>query len=194
MKPPLTLLVSASLALFVPGASGDEPVDRPTTLTFFLGGVECSACIYSVNDSIREVESVEEIVEGQDSDYYSRVTFDSSKASAHRIAQAVREAFPLHGAPYQAWLRIRIPDYGKQDNAAKVEALMKRWEKEVEPRVTNRTRGEIDLFFLPLPDADGATPGKEESRRGWRHDGFLRAISSPAPDGLGLELEWVTVE
>ncbi len=187
-----------SLALFLIEGGGAEPKEKPApstpaTLTFFLTGVECPACVYAVNDSIRQVDGVEEIIEGQDSDFFSKVTFDPSRASAHRIAQAVREAFPLHGEPYQAWLRLRIPDYARGDNTAKVDALLKRWKDRIRAEITDRNEGEITLHFLLLPESeDQASSAPEKALDGWRHDQFFEALTRPAPDGLGLRLEWVT--
>lgn len=193
-----TSLLGAALgmaALFSPAARGGDrpasvdPQGRPAeqTLTFYMAGVECPACVYSVNDSIRRLEGVIEVAEGQANEHFSNVTYDPARVTAQQVAQAVREAFPLHGAPYIASLKLRVPEYAKEGRAAQVSAVLARWKDTVKAEVTDPAKGEIVLRFEPLPEATAAGPG----RRGWAPEPLLEALSAPAPKGLGLEVTWV---
>ncbi|MCB1091618.1 MAG: heavy-metal-associated domain-containing protein, partial [Verrucomicrobiae bacterium] len=107
------------------------------TLTFYISGVECPACVYSVNDAIRRLEGVVEVSEGQANEHFSNVTFEPGKVTAQQVAQAVREAFPLHGAPYLATLKIRLPEYSKGENAARVGKLFVKWKDRVTVEIVN---------------------------------------------------------
>lgn len=170
-------------------SAGEKTENREalTKLTFYVAGVECPACVYAVNDSVRRVEGVSDVAEGQAGESYANVTFDSRQASAHQIAQAVSDAFPLHGVPYAASLKIRIPDYAKDNNAERIKAVFSRWKGEIQAEVKSPAQGLVIARFLPLP----ATTGTGMSR-GWNHEQLIEALRAPAPEGLGLEVIFVT--
>ena len=183
--------VFGSGVLFLSSALGDDGSPSRAseqTLTFYVAGVECPACVYSVNDSIRRLEGVIEVAEGQANEHFSNVTFDPARVSAQQVAQAVREAFPLHGAPYIASLKLRVSNYSEGDVAAKVAAVLVRWKESIQAEVTDAAKGEIVLRFEPLAEADSDRPG----RRGWTPDSLIEALSAPSPKGLGLSVTWVT--
>lgn len=178
------------LAMLAPvGRGGETGKGKPAeeTLTFYVAGVECPACVYSVNDSIRRLEGVIEVAEGQASEHFSNVTYDPARVTAQQVAQAVREAFPLHGAPYIASLKLRVTDYAKEGVSDKVSAVLGRWKDTVKAEITDPAKGEIILRFEPLPESTESKSG----RRGWAPDPLLEALSAKAPKGLGLEVVWV---
>jgi hypothetical protein len=81
-------------------------------------------------------------------DSFANVTFDPQLVSEHQIAQAVREAYPLHGMPYLATLKLRLPDYAK--HAAKADAVLTRWKDWITVKRVDQTKGEFEIHFLPL--------------------------------------------
>ncbi len=85
-----------------------------------------------MNDSVRRLSGIDEVIEGQNNANYINVTFDPAKVSAHQIAQAVTDAFPLHGAPYVATLRFVVSGDGGAENAAKVAGVFSKWKDWVE--------------------------------------------------------------
>lgn len=153
---------------------------KPETLTFYIAGMECGACVAMISQSVGEVKGVSDvdisIISGT-----ANISFDPRAASAHQIAQAVTDSFPVHGRPFLATLRLRVPDYAKHDNATKVDAVFAAHKKQVSVETVDRAKGEFIVHFLPL-QVDGRKAGPQ----GWTPGEFLRAISTPAPKGPGL--------
>lgn len=172
------------LALTAPGtALGAEDKPKPTELIFDVTGLECGACVYSVYQAIKDIKGVSDVDVLQTTDGYAKVAYDPKLVSEHQIAQAVREAFPLHGLPYLIKLRVRIPAYIKADLAAKVDAVFGQWQKWVEVKPTDKAKGEFLVHFKPLtkdPKASGP--------QGWSLTELTLALKAPAPAGLGLEV------
>lgn len=161
--------------------------ERAAKLTFFVGGIECAACVEMVRQSVAEVEGVSNVDLEQRLDSVARVTFDPAKTSAHQIAQAVTEAVQLHGRPYEPWLHLKVPDYAKGGNAAKVDAVMAKMKAWVDIALMDEKTGEFLVHFKALK--------KDESKsgpQGWEPEVLEKALSRPAPEGLGLSCEWVT--
>ncbi len=181
----LHLLLTTSFLLSATGLIAEEK-PKPTTLTFYVGGVECPSCVYSVNYSISQLKSVSDVTAGQFIENYANVTFDPKVVSIHQIAQAVTEAAPLHGVPYVATMKLFIPDYAKEQNSRKVDALFARWKALVEVETVDRAAGEFILRFQPLK-FDEKKPGPQ----GFKHEELLQALQSPAPQGLGLKVRLV---
>ena len=152
---------------------------HPVKLTFYILGMECSACTDSVRQSVSGLKSVTDF-EPEEIGVVN-VSFDTHVTSAHQIAQAVTEAFALHGKPYEATLRIRIPDYAKDGNAAKVDAIFAKRSDWVKVTLDDREKGEFTVHFLPLKE-DASKPGPQ----GWNPGHFGHAVHDPAPKGLGL--------
>jgi copper chaperone CopZ len=169
-------LMTATLFAAEPKAVKPHPV----TLTFYVSGMECGACMDFVGQSIRSVKSVTNVEIDQVLGM-ANVSFDTHVSSAHQIAQAVSEAFPLHGKPYQASLKIRVPDYAKDGNAAKVDAVFAKRAEWVKVEAEDKAKGEFVIRFLPL-QLDKARTGPQ----GWNPGHFGHAIHDPAPKGLGL--------
>jgi copper chaperone CopZ len=177
----------ASLFLFTPFASAaDKPAasSQTATLTFFITGMECSACTYSVIEAVNSVNSVTEVQ--PDELGVLNISFDPRAASVHQIAQAVANALPLHGKPYEATLRFFVPDYAKSGNSAKVDDVFAKQKEWAKVEVVDRDKGEFVVRFLPLK-ADKTKQGPQ----GWNLGDFNRAVHDPAPKGLGLEITLV---
>lgn len=159
---------------------------EPVTLAFFISGMECGTCTAMITQSVEDVAGVTEvdleIVGG-----LGRISFDRRAASAHQIAQAVLDALPVHGKPFVATMKFRVPEYARKGNAARVDAVFARHRDSVRVETLDRDRGEFEVHFLPLP----ADPGKA-GPRGWHPDLFRRAIQDPPPRGLGLSFALVT--
>lgn len=177
----MKLFLALVILVIAPLAQADKP--KPTTLTFYVAGVECPSCVYSVNYSISQLKSVSDVSAGQFIENFANVTFDPKVVSIHQIAQAVTEAAPLHGVPYQATMKLFIPDYAKDQNSRKVDALFARWKALVEVETVDRAAGEFILHFQPLK-LDEKKPGPQ----GFKHEDLLQALQSPAPQGLELKI------
>lgn len=153
------------------------------TLTFGIEGAECTACFYSVSGTVRELAGIKEIEDVTGLGTKARITFDENTTSAHRIAHAVWRAFPLHSSPYRASLTIRIPDYGKAANTAKVDKVLAGWKDWLAAEVIDRDKGIITLRFHPLGKAELQKPVP-----GWRHSELIKTLNAPPPAGLNLRV------
>lgn len=172
----------ASLFLLTHGVfAAEKPavVPHPVTLTFYIAGVECSACSSFINEAAYKVPSVKEIMPEEIN--VVNISFDTHVASAHQVAQAISEALPIHGKPYEATLKIRVPDYAKGDNAARVDAVFAKRSEWVKAELLDKAKGEFAVHFLPLK-----VDPKKAGPQGWNPGHFGHAIHDPAPKGLGL--------
>ena len=174
------LLVVAGCGLL----AAEKPV---ASLTFFVGGIECAACVEVVRQSVAEVEGVANVELEQRLDSVARVTYDPAKASAHQIAQGVMEAVQLHGRPYEPWLHLKVPDYAKGGNAAKVDSVMAKMKAWVDIALMDEKTGEFLVHFKALKKDE-----LKSGPQGWEPEVLEKALSRPAPEGLGLSCEWVT--
>ena len=151
---------------------------EPVTRTFYVSGIECGSCVYMVQQSVAETKGVEDVTVVQIIDNYANVTFDPAVVTDHQIAQAVREAYPLHGMPYLASLKLTVADYAK--NAAKVDGLFAAWKDSLKLEVIDKTKGELVVHFLPL-DADEKKAGPQ----GWK---FTQWAEAAKRDGIEFTL------
>lgn len=157
-------------------------------LTFWVSGLECAACAESVRQSVAARPGVRGVVMREGLEGFARVEFDPGRVTAQGIAQAVYEATPLHGTPYEASLRLEVPGLAAGGLAGALEA----WRKARQPLVDLEPHWEgKDAFILRLPPLEPG-PGKGGAA-GWRHDAFLQALAAPLPQGLGLEGRWAEV-
>ena len=154
MKSPALLLLTTLPLLAA------EP--KPVTLTFYVSGVECPSCAYSVNYAIEQLKPVSEVEAGQLIENFVNVTFDPRQVGPQQIAHAVTEAVPLHGTPYEATLKLRLPTYAKEGNAKRVDAVFNTWKTWLEVESVDPAKGEFILHFKPLTAAAEAT-----GPRGW---------------------------
>lgn len=168
--------------LFILGfiAASLHAAEKQPPVTFYISGVECGSCVYVVQQSISETKGVSDATVVQVIDTYANVVFDPKLVSEHQIAQAVREALPIHGKPYLATLKLHVPDYSK--HAAKVDGLFARWKDWVELETVDKAEGELLIHFNELK-IDAKKPGPQ----GWSLAQFAAAMKSPEPNGLGLD-------
>jgi copper chaperone CopZ len=153
--------------------------DPAVTRTFYVSGVECGSCVYMVQQSIGEAKGVEDVQVVQIIDNYAQVTFNPKTVSDHQIAQAVREAIPLHGTPYLATLRVKISEYAK--HKAAVDQLFAGWKGSVTLVPSLEAKDEFAIHFEPLKaDAKKAEP------HGWSLATFTEAMK-----GLGVDFTLV---
>ncbi|MDI1311947.1 heavy-metal-associated domain-containing protein [Prosthecobacter sp.] len=155
-------------------------VEKQQTMTFYVSGVECGSCVYVVQQSISEMKGVSDATVVQVIDNYANVVFDPKVVSEHQIAQAVREALPIHGKPYLATLKLHVADYAK--HVAKVDCLFARWKDWVELETVDKGRGELLIHCNELKN-----DAKKTGPQGWSLAQFTAAMKSPAPAGLGLD-------
>lgn len=179
----LRILLIFSLASFLHAGDKERVGTKPARVTLYISGVECPGCAFSVNYAISQLKGVGEVVSGQMVDDFVNVTFDPGRISVHQLAQAVSEATALHGVPYQASLRLVIPDHAKEGNGARLEALLQKWADWAEMEVIDRTTGQFSLKFRPLKPGGAAGP------QGLALEKIVEAVTAPAPTGIGLRLE-----
>lgn len=160
--------------------AGLRAAEKQPAVTFYVSGVECGSCVYIVQQSISETKGVADATVVQMIDAYANVVFDPKRVSEHQVAQAVREALPIHGKPYLATLKLHVPDYAK--HAAKVDGLFARWKDWVELETVDKAKGELLIHFHELK-SDPMKTGPQ----GWSLAQFTAAMKSPNPKGLGLD-------
>lgn len=160
--------------------SGLRAAEPQQTLTFYVSGVECGSCVYVVQQSISETPGVADATVVQVLDNHANIVFDPKVVSEHQIAQAVREALPIHGKPYLATLKLQVPDYAK--HAAKVDDLFARWKDWVTLETVDKNKGELLIHFNELKH-----DAKKTGPQGWSLAQFTVAMKSPKPVGLGLD-------
>lgn len=183
MRLPLFFLIAPVLTAAHTFAADPAPKGPLETVTFYVAGVECAACVFAVNDSVRRLSGIDEVIDGQNNANYINVTFDPDKVSAHQIAQAVTDAFPLHGAPYVPTLRLVVPGYGEGENAARVAGVFAKWKDWVEFEVAKPGKGELVVRFKPLV----SDPAKVAAT-GWSHAAMGEALAKVLPPGTKVEL------
>ncbi|MBV6498682.1 MAG: hypothetical protein CJBNEKGG_00910 [Prosthecobacter sp.] len=153
----------------------DKPA--PARTVFVVSGLECGSCVYMVQNQLSHTAGVTAVEVIQGVEGYARVDYDPKLVSEHQIAQAVREAPGLHGTPYIATLKLRIPDYAP--NAARVKALFEPWKPAVAMEVWDEKQGELIVYFAEMKkDSSGAFP------RGWSLAQLSKGLKS-----LGLNFE-----
>lgn len=161
-------------ALLIAATSTLSAADPVVTRTFYVSGVECGSCVYMVQQSIGETKGVEDVQVVQIIDNYAQVTFNPKAVSDHQIAQAVREAIPLHGTPYLATLRVKMPDYSKHKTA--VDKLFAGWKGSVTLVPSLEVKDEFVIHFEPLK-----AESKKSEQQGWNLTTFTEAMK-----GLGV--------
>lgn len=166
-----------------------QPVasDRTETLTFFVSGLECVACAESVRQSISGLEGIESIRMREGMEGYAQVCFAPEIVSAQQIAQAVHEARPLHGTPYEATLRLQLPGQENPSELTAVKTLLANQKHAIEAEPFWDAADQILLRFLPLEKT-----AETQGAKGWGHERLSAALSPPAPSGPGLKNRWVS--
>ncbi|MEZ5384856.1 MAG: heavy-metal-associated domain-containing protein [Prosthecobacter sp.] len=148
------------LALLLPIALSAEEKPAPAKAVFIISGLECGSCVYMVQTQLAGTDGVKEVEVLQGLEGFARVNYDPKLISEHQIAQAVREAPGLHGMPYIATMKLRVPGFSQ--HVAQVKALFEKWKPMVELEVWDERQGDLIVFFAELTkDAKGAVP------KGW---------------------------
>jgi len=149
----------------------------PAKAVFVISGLECGSCVYMVQHQLSQTPGIAEVEVLQGIEGFARVNYDPKLVSEHQIAQAVREAPGLHGMPYIATMKLRVPGFSQQ--AAKVKALFETWKPSIELVVWDEHAGELIVNFQELKkDAKGAFP------RGWSLAQLTKCLQE-----LGLNFE-----
>jgi copper chaperone CopZ len=175
----LTPFPAMSPAAKKPGA---EPPHTPT-LVFYLTGIANESEAETLRASVQKLPSVSKIEvnlpRGQ-----VQVRFDSHIISYHQVAQAITDAGASLGKQWDPRLKIIVPDYAKDANATKVDALFagKRLNQRTKIEPLDKAKGIFFVHFLPLK-IDPAETGPQGFNGGHLH----HPISDPPPRGLGLE-------
>jgi len=163
-----------ALSVWLFGSALGEPVSL-VSRTFYVSGVECGSCVYLVEQAVREVPGVSRVSVVQSLENCADVLFDPKVVSEHQIAQAVFNAPALHGTPYRAALRMRMPECVRRE--AEMTALFARWKPWVEVQLIKGKKGEFSVHFLPLK-TDTQTPGPQ----GWSVARFWDLLNVGLPE------------
>ncbi len=131
------LLITAFFATALHAADKPAPAKEANTV-FVISGLECGSCVYMVQNQLANTDGINEVEVLQGLEGFARVKFDPKRLSEHQIAQAVREAPGLHGMPYIASMKLRVPGFSQ--HAAKVKALFEKWKPMIELEVWDEGR------------------------------------------------------
>lgn len=138
--------------------AADQPV--PAKAVFTISGLECGSCVYMVQYQLSQTPGIAEVEVLQGLEGYASVSYDPKLVSDHQIAQAVRETPGLHGTPYIATMKLRVP--GLFQHEAQVKSLFEKWKPSIELVIWDAHAGELIVNFAELKkDAKGVFP------RGW---------------------------
>jgi copper chaperone CopZ len=177
----ISLLSITAFVLTASAAEKKAVVPHPTTQTFYISNVECDSCVAQISASIRKVKSVTKVDGLTPKSGYANVSFDSHADSYHQIAKAIADTPPVNGKKFVPTMKLRVPDYAKGDNAAKVDAVFAKSKDFVKVETTNKEKGEFLMSFLPL-----TVDAKKTGPQGWNGGRFGHPIHDPPPKGLGL--------
>lgn len=169
----LALLTGCKPAAHVTVGESATPA-RTDTYTFFVSGLECAACTESVRQSIYGLDGIQKVFMKEGLEGYAHITFAPEIVSAQQIAQAVYDAPPLHGTPYEASLRLKIPDYAKPDQAVKVNALITAQKSAITAEPDWEAKDQLIIRFLPLETP--ATSSRSRGAQGWNPQTLSKAL------------------
>jgi copper chaperone CopZ len=167
------------------GAANDQEPNQPhtPTLIFYISGAQGSHDADALGVSVQKLQGAK-VVDFNADRGYVRVRFDSHVVSYHQVAQAIAEAGKTLGKTYDPYLVFTVKDYGKPDNAAKVDAVFagKRLNQRVHVTPLDKAKGVFAIHFLAL-----TVDPKDPSPQGFNGGHLHHPISDPPPRGLGLE-------
>ena len=68
-----------------------DPTAKPAfeTVTFYVAGVECAACVFAVNDSVRRLSGIDEVIDGKMVIEVRRAGVSKAIAARHVAAAGV---------------------------------------------------------------------------------------------------------
>jgi len=138
----------AVLAIFL--SSSLHAADKPAAAkaVFTIAGLECGSCVYMVQTQLTQTRGISEVEVLQGVESFARVSYDPKIITEHQIAQTVRDTAALHGMPYIASMKLRVPGFSQ--HAAKVKALFEQWKPAVELVVWNEREGDLIVNFAEL--------------------------------------------
>jgi copper chaperone CopZ len=180
-----TLLLSALMLALASTAPGQEVKPHPVTATFFISNVESPKCVEEITASLKKVPSFTKIEGLTPKSGFANISFDSHVASYHQIAQAIADAAP-GDKKCEATLKVEIPDYAKDENAAKVDALFKKLADRIKVDTVDKEKGLFVVHFLPLK-----VDTEKKGPQGFNAGQIGHPIHDPAPKGLGLKFTMV---
>lgn len=157
----------------------NEPA--PSTRTFFIAGVSSEADVKAVTAAAMKVKSVTSVVDLTPASGFANIAFDHHAVTHQQIAQAILEA----GA-YQVSFKFIVPDYAKEGNAAKIDAVFARFAKLVAIEPLDKAKNLFVIRFLPFT----ATAAKPMGN-GFNFGHIAHPIIDPAPKGMGLRIQQV---
>ncbi len=179
-------LVVAVLPFLARGAEKKAPPGpnepAPSTRTFFIEGVKSDADVKTIIAAASQVKSVNAIVELTPSSGFANISFDHHAVTHQQIAQAIMDA----GA-FKVSFKFVVPDYHKEGNAAKMDAVFARFAKLVSIEPLETEKGLFVIRFLPFK----ATPGQPQGM-GFNFGFIAHPIIDPAPKGMGLRIQPVS--
>ena len=155
--------------------AADSPAPAKTSFTF--AGRACGSCVYMVLTQLTQTRGISEVEVLQGVESFACVSYDPKVITEHQIAQTVRDTAALHGMPYIASMKLRVPGFSQ--HAAQVKALFEKWKPAVELVVWDEHAGELIVNFAELQrDAKLVLP------RGWSLAQLAEGLQS-----LGLKYE-----
>lgn len=173
------LALAAGAALAAPPATAKKPGPHepsPQTRAFFVDDVRTEADVAAITTAVQKVKTVTKVEGLTTKSGFVNVSFDHHGVTHQQIAQAIADA-----GPFKPSFRIRIPDYTA--NTAKVDAIFAKVKSEVQIEIKDRAKGELTLYFLPLPKG---TPGPHGI--GFNLGKIGHPVMDPPPKGLGLKM------
>lgn len=180
------LLFFVSIALLVFARAAD-PKPAPLTMTFYIANVQNDRDVAAIKDSLQRVKSVTDVVGLTASSGWANISWDAHVKGTQELAQAIADAKPSGSVKFEPTMKLRVPDYAKGDNAAKIDAIFARNDHFVTVEALNRETGVFLIRFLPLKP-DPASLGKPQ---GWSGKFFNHPIHDAPPAGLGLAVSFV---
>ena len=186
MKTSILFSLALSIAALAATAADKKPKADLARATFYIENIQCMSCVDSITGSLTKLPTIGDIDGLSGTSGYATISFDPKTVSHHQVANAIYKAEPVHGDAYMPSLKVRIPDYAKAGNAAKIDALLAAQKDVIEVKPINKAKGEFRLAFLQLK-----LDPKKKGPQGFDADAFAHSIQDPAPKGLCLELTWV---
>ena len=165
-------------------AKDDEAYAPHTpTLIFYLSEMTKQQEADAIQTSLQKLKSVRKInlnlARG-----YAQVRFDSHVVSYHQVAQAIADAGTALGRKFDPRLKIQVPAYAIDGNAARVDAVFagKRLNQRVHIVPLDKAKGEFLVHFLSLETEPGET-----GPQGFNGGHLNHPIHDAPPRGLGLQ-------
>jgi copper chaperone CopZ len=179
---PLTIPLFAAGALTAAEQTPLAPAaPHPTTQTYYISNVSSDKDAASITESLQKVKSVTKVESLTPKSGYANISFDSHVVSYHQVAQAIMDAEPQNGKKHEVTMKVRVPDYTKDDNATKVDEVFAKQKSDVRVECVDKEKGEFVMHFLPLK-----TDPSKNGPQGFNGGKFGHPIHDPAPKGLGL--------